>query len=80
MEENLRPRVLAFLQTNVKYQKAGQVLQFRLFWGVCYGFRSFEEESKEEKAFTGFASLIEIFSTSNMFNVVETADVTALIL
>lgn len=27
-----------------------------------------------------FSSLIEIFSTSNMFNVVETADVIALIL
>ena len=47
---------------------------------MCYGFLSFEEESEEEKAFTGFASLIEIFSTSNMFNVVETADVIALIL
>lgn len=56
---------------------------FFIFLLVCkhWFFFPLEEKYKEERALTGFFfSLIEIFSASNMFNVVESTDVIALIL
>lgn len=66
----------------MKYQELQKfpILKY-FFFHTKPPFPPFEGKiKKKEKASTGFSSLIEIFSTSNMFNVVETTDVIALIL